>query len=96
MTKLRDRIDAEFENIDASLQHLPDAGRLPLLSDLELAGVAALLNSSYNGVENILKQIPIPAYMLDVEPQRLDPLVRDLAATVSNVSRVCIWSKSVE
>jgi hypothetical protein len=57
MSRLRDRIDAELENIESSLVLLPTAEQLPYLSPLEQAGVAGLLHSFYNGVENILKQI---------------------------------------
>lgn len=57
MSTLRDRIDAEVQNIRRNVEHLPKAYELPDLSELELAGVAALLNSFYNGVENVLKQV---------------------------------------
>ncbi|MCK5147276.1 hypothetical protein KAR48_11005 [bacterium] len=57
MVKLIDKIEAEFENIDNILIELPSFNKLPYLSLLELAGVAALIHSFYNGIENILKQI---------------------------------------
>lgn len=56
MAEIRLRILAEMENLESVLGLLPDEESLPRLSDLELAGVAALLHSFYNGVENILKQ----------------------------------------
>jgi len=123
MSRLRDRIDAELENIESSLVLLPTAEQLPYLSPLEQAGVAGLLHSFYNGVENILKQIVLDrglclpdgpswhrdllllsaeqallpanvveklkvymafrhfvshAYVLDIDPARMEPLVADL------------------
>lgn len=57
MADLRERIEAEFENIEKVLAELPASKDLPELSVLELAGTAALLHSFYNGLENILKQI---------------------------------------
>jgi hypothetical protein len=46
-----------MENIERTLDEIPEAARCPSLSTLELAGVAALLHNLYNGVENVLKQI---------------------------------------
>ena len=57
MAELIERIAAELENIDGVLALVPSAGSLPELSELELAGVAALVHSFYNGVENIVKQV---------------------------------------
>jgi len=59
MADVRERILVEIENIETVLAHFPDIDKLPALSDLELAGVAALLHSFYNGVENMLKQAAI-------------------------------------
>jgi len=57
MDKLSQKILAEFENIEEILNEMPLHTKLPFLSPLELAGVAAYLHSFYNGIENILKQI---------------------------------------
>ena len=59
MAELHERAEAELENIEHVVAELPDSSSLPNLSSLELAGVAALLHSFYNGIENILKQIVI-------------------------------------
>lgn len=56
MADLKDYIEAEEENIRHELGHLPSSDRLSKLSELELAGTAALLHSVYNGIENVLKQ----------------------------------------
>ena len=57
MADLREKIDAEFENLEWVVQELPQADALHKLSSLELSGVAVLVHNFYNGVENILKQI---------------------------------------
>lgn len=59
MAERREQVEAELENIDRVLAELPDYKSLPKLSTLELAGVAALIHSFYNGIENVLKQIII-------------------------------------
>ena len=59
MASLREKAESEFANIEKTLAALPPAGQLPELSVLELAGVAALLHSFYNGIENVLKQVLI-------------------------------------
>ena len=56
MADFRENIQAELENISNVLSCLPPASALPDLSPLELAGVSALLQNFYNGVENVLKQ----------------------------------------
>jgi uncharacterized protein YutE (UPF0331/DUF86 family) len=59
MVSAREKIEAEFENIERVLADLPKSDSLKRLSSLELAGVAALLHNFYNGVENVLKQLVI-------------------------------------
>jgi hypothetical protein len=51
MAELAEKIAAELENIDSVLARIPEADALPDLSELELAGVAALIHSFYNGVD---------------------------------------------
>jgi len=66
MAKLKEKIEAEYENIDKLISELPVKDNLPFLQFLELAGVATILHNFYNGMENILKlllkekNIPLP------------------------------------
>ena len=59
MTPIRDRIEAETENIQRVLSVLvgTDPWTAESLSPLELAGVGALLHDLYSGIESILKQM---------------------------------------
>ena len=47
MVDLKERIDAEFENIGSVLKEIPSVKYLSELSVLELAGVATLLHNYY-------------------------------------------------
>ena len=59
MAKVRERVEAEFENIERVIAELPGSSLLSSLSLLELAGVATLIHNFYNGIENVLKQLII-------------------------------------
>jgi uncharacterized protein YutE (UPF0331/DUF86 family) len=56
MAGLREKLEAELEQMDQALRELPGARRMHKLSVLELGGTASLLSSLYHGTENILKQ----------------------------------------
>ena len=66
MADLKDKIEAEYENLDRLLSELPSYNLLSSLEFLELAGVATLLHNFYNGMENTIKlilkdkNIPLP------------------------------------
>ncbi len=64
MADLKEKLEAEFESIEQALAALPQIESTSKLSQLELAGVAALLHNLYNGIENLLKQASLH---LDVE-----------------------------
>jgi hypothetical protein len=132
MASLREKVEAEFQNLDEALRDLPRPDKLGDLSPLELAGTAALLSSLYNGIENILKQVLLArkttlptgaawhrdllnlaaeravispailnqlasylafrhffshAYGFDLDPERLEPLVSDLARVYDGFRR---------
>lgn len=57
MGSFSEKIQAELENIDEIFTEIPHYSQLPNLSVLELAGLAALVQNFYNGIENIIKQI---------------------------------------
>jgi hypothetical protein len=57
MGSLQDHLRVEIEQINKSLRQLPPSRTCADLSELELAGTAALLHSFYNGVEKMLIEI---------------------------------------
>lgn len=57
MASLREKINAEMENVSIVLEELKKIKDKPNKTPVELAGVGTFLHNIYNGVENILKQI---------------------------------------
>ena len=55
MADYQKKIEAEIEQVEQTIAKLP---KVPLskLNELELSGVGGILQSFYNGIENILKQ----------------------------------------
>ncbi len=56
MADYQKNIEAELEQVEQTLAKLPNC-QLKELNELELSGVGGILQSFYNGIENILKQI---------------------------------------
>jgi hypothetical protein len=67
MASLREKLEAELEQMDYMLYELPGGRQVNRLYVLELAGTASLLTSLHHGVENIFKQglhaksVPLPS-----------------------------------
>lgn len=57
MVDLPRRIAAEKENVERALNNLQDAMAREEKSTVELAAIATFLHNTYNGIENILKQV---------------------------------------
>jgi uncharacterized protein YutE (UPF0331/DUF86 family) len=56
MADVRERIQAEKENIKVTLTNLKKVLRRKRKTVIELSAIGSFLNNIYNGVENILKQ----------------------------------------
>lgn len=89
MASLLQKIQAELENIDEVFNEMPPYADLPNLSTLELAGVAALLHSFYNGVENILKQILSSTKIKLPEGESWHKELLELSAKSNIISKEC-------
>ena len=59
MDELTEQILAEKENVDIALYNLKTAMARTEKTVIELAAIATFLHNTYNGIENILKQILI-------------------------------------
>ena len=57
MVDLSRKIAAEKENVEKALDNLKDTMRRKKRSTIELAAIATFLHNTYNGIENILKQV---------------------------------------
>ncbi len=57
MTNLEKRVRIELENIERLFKELPSPRSCVDLSNIEVAGVGALLHNFYSGIEKILKDI---------------------------------------
>ena len=57
MKPLRERVEAELEQIERVLAEFPQNRLYADLSVLELAGLSTLLHNFYNGIEAILKHV---------------------------------------
>ena len=57
MKPLRERVEAELEQIERVLAEFPQNRQYADLSVLELAGLSTLLHNFYNGIEAILKHV---------------------------------------
>ncbi len=90
MVRLKQRIQAELENIDEIFKEMPLHSSLPRLSMLELAGVAALLHNFYNGIENILKQIFVSQKISVPEGQSWHKDLLEKAVKEEIISEECI------
>jgi hypothetical protein len=55
MADYKRKINAELEQVEQAIAKLPSFS-LSELNELELSGVGGILQSFYNGIENILKQ----------------------------------------
>lgn len=89
MDKLSQKIKIELENIDSVINELPSYSKLPSLSTLELAGVAALLHNFYNGIENILKQILVSKNVVVPEGKSWHKDLLETVTTKEIISNEC-------
>ena len=89
MDKLSQRIKVELENIDEVFNEIPSHSKLPYLTVLELAGVAALLHNFYNGIENILKQIFLSRNILVPEGKSWHKELLEISVNNEIISEEC-------